>query len=37
VFIPLLATLGVGVLFYVLGRRTREQTDAGPVEAAVPA
>ena len=26
VFIPLLVTLAIGVIFYVLGRRTREQT-----------
>ena len=31
VFIPLLVTLGIGVLFYVLGRRTREQTYSAPV------
>src|SRR3954447_8167705 len=37
VFIPLLVTLGVGVLFYVLGRRTREQTYTVPVADAVPA
>jgi amino acid transporter len=32
VFVPLLVTLGIGVLFYALGRRTREQTVAAPAE-----
>ena len=30
VFIPLLVTLAIGVLFYVLGRRTRAQIYTGP-------
>jgi glutamate:GABA antiporter len=31
IFVPLLVTLAIGVLFYVLGRRTREQTVSVPV------
>ncbi len=32
VFIPLIVTLGIGVLFYFMGKRTREQTVARPVQ-----
>jgi len=37
VFVPLLVTLAIGVLFYVLGRRTRAQVYTGPVPEAAPA
>src|SRR3954471_2010251 len=37
VFIPLLVTLALGVLFYVMGRRTREQIYRGPVPEGAPA
>jgi amino acid transporter len=37
VFVPLLVTLAIGVLFYVLGRRTRAQIYTGPVPEAAPA
>ena len=32
VFIPLIVTLGIGVLFYFMGKHTREQTVARPAE-----
>jgi len=37
VFVPLLVTLAIGVLFYVLGRRTRAQIYTGPVPEGAPA
>ncbi|MEA2385641.1 MAG: glutamate:GABA antiporter [Solirubrobacteraceae bacterium] len=33
VFIPIIVTLAVGVIFYAMGRRTREEIDPTPVEA----
>ncbi len=35
VFIPIVITIGIGVLFYVLGRRTREQAVDLPLEVEV--
>src|SRR3954470_25001298 len=37
VFIPLLVTLAIGVVFYALGRRTRAQIYTGPVPEGAPA
>ena len=37
VFVPIVVTLGVGVLFYVLGRGTRAQSVDLPIEAEAPA
>lgn len=36
VLVPLLVTLGIGCLFYVLGRRTREEIAQAPSRAGLP-
>jgi glutamate:GABA antiporter len=36
VFIPLIVTVAIGLIFYVLGRQTRERPPAVPIEALIP-